>query len=123
MQTISLSVAIGAGLTAVMLGTVLLRMLYGQKAERREVYKEVLSIHLKIDKFMSQVSDQLGAINAQLTKSFGEIRQKISDLESAITNNQDNLSPESQAALDALKATAQQLDDIVPDAPAPEPAA
>jgi len=53
---------------------------------------------------------------AQLNKALGEIRGKIDELQTAV-KNQDNASPE-------LVAIAQQLDDIVPDAPtepAPEP--
>jgi len=67
---------------------------------------------------MSNTSQTLEQLVAQLTKAKGEIVGKIQALTDAVNNNQDNLSPESQAALANLQTLAQQLDDIVPDAPA-----
>jgi len=74
----------------------------------------------KNDTFMSNTSQTLDQVVAQITKAKGEIVAKIQELTDAVANNQDNLSPESQAKLTELQALAQQLDDIVPDAPAGE---
>lgn len=62
----------------------------------------------------ADLAAQLAALSDQLVKAKGEIVAKIADLETAI-GNQDNVSPELQAAFDALKPAAQALDDIVPD--------
>lgn len=60
----------------------------------------------------------LEAINSQLVKAFGEIKGRIDELVTAHENNED---VSSQVA--ALKQTAQQLDDIVADAPSETPEA
>ena len=60
-----------------------------------------------------ELADQLTATKAQLDKALGEINAKISDLSAAISN-QSNVTPELQAAFDALKVSAQALDDVVP---------
>lgn len=71
--------------------------------------------------FMSNTSQTLQQIAAQLSKAKVEIVGKIQALTDAVNNNQDSLSPDSLAALADLQAVAQQLDDIVPDAPAEPP--
>jgi hypothetical protein len=75
----------------------------------------------KIKQYMSNTSVSLEAIKAQLLKAKGEIVAKIQALEDSIAINNDNLSDESQKALDDLKTIAQQFDDIVPDAPVENP--
>lgn len=71
---------------------------------------------------MSEVSDQITAVNTQLDKVYGEVSTlpaKISDLETALAAS----GATDQATLDALaalKANAQRLDDVVPDAPVVE---
>jgi division protein CdvB (Snf7/Vps24/ESCRT-III family) len=65
----------------------------------------------------------IAALSTQLTKVNAEINGKIAKLEEAI-RNQDEVSPEVEAALNDLKAKVQGLDDIVPDQaqePTPEP--
>ncbi len=52
----------------------------------------------------------------EATKAKTEITQKISDLETAITNA-GTTTPEVDDALAALKSAVQGVDDIVPDAP------
>jgi len=61
-----------------------------------------------------QLAQELAALQAQVDKANGEILQKIADLEAAIAAA-GNVTPEVQAALDALKASVQSVDDIVPD--------
>jgi methyl-accepting chemotaxis protein len=80
------------------------------------ILKQLFSLNNKIDHFMSNTSQTLDQIVQQITKAKGEIVAKIQELTDAVTNNQDNLSPESQQKLSELQALAQQLDDIVPDA-------
>ena len=84
-----------------------------------------LSIHQKLDKIMStqtELAAQVQAISAQVSKIGEESKvtlQKVIDLETALAN-QDNVSPELQAAVDALKKQVQVVDDLVADAPPAE---
>lgn len=71
--------------------------------------------------FMSNTSQSLAELKATFTKAYGEVTTKIQALTDALANNQDNLSPESQAALTDLQDLAKKFDDIVPDAPTEEP--
>lgn len=71
---------------------------------------------------LSELASALVAINDRLGKAKAEIVAKIDELQSALVADI-VLPTDAQAALDALTASAQALDDIVPDpAPAPEPA-
>lgn len=74
------------------------------------------------------LADQLTALTTEVGKIGDETTatlQKVTDLEAALAAAGD-ISPEVQTALDALKAQAQKVDDMVPDAsatpenPAPE---
>lgn len=65
---------------------------------------------------------ELTALKAQNEKAKGEIVGKIATLEAAIAAG-GSTSPEVDAALADLKGSIQGTDDLVPDAPAPEPAA
>lgn len=58
--------------------------------------------------------EDLLSINDELIKAKGEIVAKIGDLETAVANA-GQVTPEVQEALDAVKASAQALDDVVPD--------
>ena len=64
-----------------------------------------------------ELKDSLVAIQSQLSKAREEIINKIDDLQIALTNVP--IPPEAEEALANLVATAQGLDDIVPD-PTPE---
>ena len=90
---------------------------------QRLIQKRLHFLTKQIITSMSNTSQTLEQIKAQLTKAKGEIVGKIQALTDAVNNNQDNLSPESQQALEDLQNLAQQFDDIVPDAPAEEPTA
>ncbi len=76
--------------------------------------------HEEILMKLSEVGEFVGLVGTQLAKAKTEIMAKqdsllarIDELEAALANQ--DLSPEVTMALDALKAEAQALDDIVPD--------
>lgn len=69
---------------------------------------------------MSELSDALVAVVAQLGKARGEIVGKIEDLTAALEAAQVE-DPDVTQAVSDLKAAAQGLDDLVPDAPVEEP--
>lgn len=84
-----------------------------------------ISIHytdtVEIMTKLNELDETLQAINAQQTKALGEIGAKLGELNNRIadleaTLSTEELSPESQQALDAVIAGAQALDDIIPDA-------
>lgn len=62
-----------------------------------------------------ELAAQLAALTEKQTKANAEIVSKIADLENALANG-GPVTVEVQTALDALKATVQASDDIVPDA-------
>jgi chromosome segregation ATPase len=64
----------------------------------------------------SELAAQLTALQTQTEKAKAEILAKIADLEGAL-DAADDVTPEVQAAFDALKASVQGVDDIVADAP------
>ena len=64
----------------------------------------------------SELAAQLTALQTQTEKAKAEIISKIADLEGAL-DAADDVTPEVQAAFDALKASVQGVDDIVADAP------
>lgn len=68
---------------------------------------------------MGAVADALAGVKDQLDKAKGEILGKIADLETQLADA-GKLDAADQAAIDALKGAAADLDAIVPD-PAPEP--
>jgi predicted nucleic acid-binding Zn-ribbon protein len=77
-----------------------------------------------------ELIDTLTAVNEQQTKTAGEIvalqasmdtlQQTITALEEEVANA-GSPSPELVAAVGAVKAKAQEVDDLIPDAPAPVP--
>lgn len=67
------------------------------------------------------LADDLNAIKDQLDKAKGEVLGKIAQLDQALAAAGEP-DPGVIAAVDALKAAAQGLDDVVPDLPA-EPTA
>ena len=69
---------------------------------------------------LSELTPVLTALASELDKAKAEIVGKIAELESALSDV--DVPADAQAAIDALKAKAQSLDDIVPDAPVPPPA-
>lgn len=82
-----------------------------------------LNLNRKVNCIMStqqELAAQLTGLKDQLGKVAGEITGKIASLEEAV-RNAGNTTPEVDQALADLRTTVQQLDDIVPDAPAPTP--
>ena len=78
------------------------RLLFGDKLE-------------KIMATQAELAAQLVAVRDQLVKVADEINDRVAALEAAIANA-GNSTPEVDAALDAVKAIAQALDDLNPDA-------
>jgi uncharacterized protein YoxC len=75
----------------------------------------VFNPHVKeVIKKMSELGDALAGISTQLAKAKDEILAKIATLEGQIGT----IPADAQANLDAVKAIAQALDDVVPDVPA-----
>ncbi len=72
--------------------------------------KEQRQIMAKLNELVGLVNE----VNAKLDKSKDEILAKITTLEAALVDVE--LPADAVAALDTLKASAQTLDDIVPDA-------
>lgn len=69
---------------------------------------------------VSELKDQLDALNTQLAKATKEIQDEIANFASQVANL--DLPPEAIASLDALKAKVAVLDDLNPDQPPPPPA-
>lgn len=81
-----------------------------------QFFNALISLPENVEKIMTTVTElavTLTTIGDQLLKAKTEILQKISDLEAAVANTV--LPPAAEDALAALKASAQSLDDIVPD--------
>lgn len=73
----------------------------------------------------SEMAADMATVTAQIAKIGEESKktlQKVTDLETAL-GNQEDVSPELQSAFDALKAQVTVVDDLIPDAPAPAPEA
>lgn len=77
----------------------------------------------------AEATAKLNEVLAQQQKTAGEItvvqtevntlKQTIVDLQAVIAAGNDQVSPELQAAIDAVAAQAQVVDDQIPDAPTP----
>ena len=67
---------------------------------------------------LEELSAQLLSVSSQMAKAKDEILSKIAELEAAVGNAAD-LPQEVVDAVAAVVGAAQQLDDIVPDAPPP----
>jgi hypothetical protein len=70
----------------------------------------------RIEMQLEELSAALLTVSNQMAKAKDEILGKIADLEAAV-GNAGELPPEVVAAVEAVIGAAQQLDDIVPDAP------
>ena len=86
---------------------------------RRECFKQK-ALEKDIMAKLSELATALTDVSTKLEKARAEIVAKIAELQAALGADVD-LPADVQAALDALTAKAQELDDIVPDAPAPDP--
>ena len=73
----------------------------------------------------NSLANQLSKIDTEITTKFAELQTAIDDLTSQLADV--TLTPEQQASVDAVVASVQTLDDLVPDAepvePVEEPAA
>jgi chromosome segregation ATPase len=98
-----------------------------------EILAELEKVGRKLEAIMAtqqELTDTLNAVVAQQTKTVGEIaavQASVSALQETIAALEDQLanagtlSPELIAAVAAVKAKAQEVDDKIPDAPAPVP--
>lgn len=82
---------------------------------RKALFCKLETLQRKILMNQAELAQSLTDLGAQLTKASAEITGKITELEAAI-GNAGTVSPQVEAALNALKASGQALDDIVPDA-------
>ena len=80
------------------------------------------SVHTKLNTIMAsqqELAAEIRASNIQIRKAINEVTAKIAALEEAVRNNPPH--PDIVAAVAELKTASQAADDVVPDAPAPEP--
>lgn len=90
-------------------------------AELQKVRAQLLRIERLIMTTQQELAQQLTGITTQLEKIGAESAttlEKVAALEQALADA-GNVTPELQAAFDALKAQVQIVDDLVPDAPQP----
>lgn len=80
----------------------------------------ILKKQIQMALSQSELAQQLRDIKTQADKGKAEILSKIQALEDAI-NSAGGTTEEVDTALADLKSAVQGIDDIVPDAPAPEP--
>ncbi|HEU4590840.1 MAG TPA: hypothetical protein VFS13_08025 [Steroidobacteraceae bacterium] len=83
-------------------------------------FNELLDTIKRLETKMGAVADALAGVQNELAKAKTEIVGKISDLETQLANA-GKLDGADQAAIDAVKAAAADLDSIVPDAPVEPP--
>lgn len=90
-------------------------------------YSKLLQQMRSIEMKISELDDTLGLVSAQLTKAKVEILAKqntlmaqIAELESKLQNLDVEVPEDVIIALDSLKSTTQELDDVVPDEPVVE---
>lgn len=83
------------------------------------LYKQNQLIIMKQSELAEQMNEQTAKI-AKIGTESTKTLEKVALLEEAL-NNQDNVSPELQAAFDNLKAQVTVVDDLIPDVPPIEP--
>jgi 16S rRNA G1207 methylase RsmC len=93
-------------------GVVLAALLAQTLWLRKQSRDNQVRTNRKLDRLMGDVQDAVDAVVAQLDKAKGEILNEITNLEAQIAAGE---TPD----LSALKAAAQALDDVVPDAEPP----
>ena len=77
------------------------------------IESQLIKINQRLKMNFQELADQLDALAAQLNKALGEIQTEIANIGNVPQSIIDKL--------DAAKAVAQQLDDLNPDAPPPQP--
>lgn len=93
--------------------------IFKKDATKEDIKLAVEQIKEHIDMKLKDLPGVLVSVKEQIEKAKAEVIAKIAALEAALGDV--DLSPEAEAALESLKATAQGIDDIVPDAPSPTP--
>ncbi len=79
-----------------------------------EIKELIMSTQAEVTELLNAATTQLQKIGAESAATL----QKVLDLEAVIASMGTNVTPELQAAVDALRAQVQLVDDLVPDAPA-----
>ena len=87
-----------------------------QKPQRETAFSRIERLEHTIMAKLADIASRLEAVDQTLTKASAEIRSEIGNLRTSLADVE--LPAEATKALEAIEATAQQLDDIVPDAPA-----
>jgi hypothetical protein len=77
-------------------------------------WKEVLEKMATLEEQLGEIKGILEKANTEITNELVKLNQRIADLEASLGQ----LTPEQQAALDAVKAVAVAIDDKIPDVPA-----
>ncbi len=78
--------------------------------------EELMATQADLVKQLTAVKDELVKVGAETTN----LVKAVADLQAVIANGP-AVTPELQAAVDAVAAQAKVVDDLVPDAPAPAP--
>lgn len=90
-------------------------------AELNHLKRALMTKIAELSAIVTDAVAQLDKAHAEIVGKQDELLSQISALEDALSNMNDELPEDAVAALGALKAAAQSLDDVVPDAePAPE---
>jgi archaellum component FlaC len=84
----------------------------------KQSLNSIFNILKQIKMEQSELAAQLTTLKDQTEKAKAEILAKLADLDAAL-QAADDVTPEVQAAFDALKSSVQGVDDIVADAPTP----
>jgi DNA repair exonuclease SbcCD ATPase subunit len=82
--------------------------------------QDLIEIEKRMAKTQQELVVEMQTLNSQITKIGAEttsLLQKITELQALIDAGGNTLTPETQAAWEAVKASAQGVDDEVPDAP------
>jgi len=82
-----------------------------------EIKELIMSTQAEVTELLNAATTQLQKIGTESAATL----QKVLDLEAVIASMGTNVTPELQAAVDALRAQVQLVDDLVPDAPPADP--
>jgi DNA anti-recombination protein RmuC len=89
-----------------------------RKPQRETVISQIQQTEATIMAKLAEIASRLEAVDATLKKASSEIVTEIGNLREALADV--DLPAQAETALEAIEASARQLDDIVPDAPAPD---
>jgi chromosome segregation ATPase len=91
----------------------LLDVFFGRELQQiKQSQERIMTTQLELAQQLTAIGNQIAKVSAESSATL----QKVADLEAALTNAS-NVTPELQAAFDAVKAQVQLVDDLVPDSP------